>query len=119
MIIPIKTFEEMTPVEQRQHLHDLIEDTVIGPDGGDVSMEEFLREVSPAEIIKHQTKKKGYFKPPELAEKTGLHRDTIWKRFHGKPGVKEESYSGRNRKTYHTMLISEAAARKEFPDLKI
>jgi hypothetical protein len=118
MIIDIKTFEEMTPMEQRLHLQALIEDEIVfDQDGGGVSLEEFLDEVSPAEILRHQKTKKGYFKLREIAKLTGLHRDTLQKRFHGKPGVKEQTFAGRGRTTYHTMIVSKAAAEKEFPNI--
>jgi len=125
MIIPIKTVEEMTEKERRQYVESLIEDYVlVDQDGNGVSPEEFLNEVSVNELFKHRTRRpkaedRDYFKRRELAEKTGLHENTIGKMFWNDPHVIKRTFSGRNRKTYTTMLISRAAAKRRFPDLEI
>ena len=125
MIIPIKTVEEMTEKERRQYVESLIEDYVlVDQDGNGVSPEEFLNEVSVNELLKHRTRRpkaedRDYFKRRELAEKTGLHENTIGKMFWNDPHVIKRTFSGRNRKTYTTMLISKAAAKRRFPDLEI
>jgi hypothetical protein len=126
MIIPIKTVEEMTENERRQYLESLIEDYVlVDQHGNGVSPEEFLNEVPMDEILKKHRKRRpraedrDYFKRRELAEKTGLHENTIGKMFWNDPHVIKRTFSGRNRKTYTTMLISKAAAKRRFPDLEI
>lgn len=126
MIIAIKTFEEMSPKEQREHLEELIEEYVlVDQDGNGVSSEEFLNEVPVRELLKkHQTrrtkdKNRSYFTRKEIADKLGRHEDTIGKMFWNDRGVIKRTYSGRNRKTYTTMLISRAAAKRRFPDLEI
>lgn len=125
MIIPTKTFEEMDKQERREYLEGLIEDYVLAdPDGNSISAEEFLREVPAEEILKHRTRRpkaqdRNYFKPSEIAEKTGLHRDTIARMFWNDPGVKKQNHSGVNRKKYVTMLISRQAVLKRFPAFSI
>jgi hypothetical protein len=49
----------------------------------------------------------------------GLSRDTIARMFWNDPGVKKQAHTGRNRKTYVTMLISKEAAKRRFPALNI
>jgi hypothetical protein len=125
MIIPVKTVEEMTEIERRQYLESLIEDYVlIDQDGNGISPEEFLNEVPVDELLKHRNRRpkakdRDYFTRRELGEKTGLHENTIGKIFWNDPRVIKRTYSGRNRKTYTTMLISRAAAKRRFPDLEI
>jgi hypothetical protein len=125
MIIPVKTFEEMNETERREYLEGLIEDYVLADqDGNGVSSEEFLKEVPVDEILKHRTRRpkaqnRDHFTRKEIAEKTGRHPDTIGKLFWNDPRVIKRTYSGRNRKTYTTMLISRAAAKRRFPDLEI
>jgi hypothetical protein len=126
MIIPIKTVEEMTETERRQYLETLIEDYVlVDQDGNGISPDEFLNEVPVDELLKKhrnrrpKAKDRNYFKRRELAEKTGLHENTIGKMFWNDPHVIKRTFSGRNRKTYTTMLISRAAAKRRFPDLEI
>jgi hypothetical protein len=126
MIIPIKTVEEMTETERRQYLESLIEDYVlVDQDGNGVSPEEFLNEVPVDEILKKhrarrpKDKNRSYFTRREIAEKLGRHEDTVGKIFWNDPGVIKRTYSGRNRKTYTTMLISRAAAKRRFADLVI
>jgi hypothetical protein len=125
MIIPIKTVEEMTEQERREYLEGLIEDYVLADqDGNGVSPDEFLREVPVDEILKHRTphpkaKDRDYFTRKEIAEKTGRHPDTIGRMLWNDPGVVKQTHSGRNRRTYVTMLISKAAAKRRFPALDI
>ncbi len=126
MIIPIKTVEEMTAKERREYLEGLMEDYIlVDQDGNGVSPEEFLNEVPVHELLKkHRNRRpraedRDYFKRRELAEKTGLHENTIGKMFWNDPHVIKRTFSGRNRKTYTTMLISRAAAKRRFPDLEI
>jgi len=125
MIIPIKTVEEMTETERRQYLETLIEDYVlVDQDGNGVSPDEFINEVPVDEILKHRQRRpkdqnRDYFTRREIAEKTGRHPDTIGKLFWNDPGVVKQTHSGRNRRTYVTMLISKAAAKRRFPALDI
>ena len=126
MIIPIKTVEEMTDNERRQYLESLIEDYIlVDQHGNGVSPEEFLNEVPLDELLKKNRKRRpkandrDYFTRRELAEKTGLHENTIGKMFWNDPHVIKRTFSGRNRKTYTTMLISRAAAKRRFPDLEV
>jgi hypothetical protein len=128
MIIPIKTFEEMNETERREYLEGLIEDYVLADqDGNGVSPEEFINEVPIDEILKirkHRTRRpkakdRDYFTRKEIAEKTGRHPDTIGRLFWNDPGVLKQTHSGRNRRTYVTMLISKAAAKRRFPALNI
>jgi hypothetical protein len=123
MIIPIKTVEEMTEKERRQYLEGLIEDYIlVDQDGNGVSPEEFLKEVPVDEILKHRTRRpkaqnRDYFTRKEIAEKTGRHPDTIGKLFWKDSGVIKQTHSGRNRRTYVTMLISRQAVKRRFPQL--
>ena len=125
MIIPIKTVEEMTETERRQYLQTLIEDYVlVDQDGNGVTPEEFLNEVPVNELLKHRTRRpkaqnRSYFTRREIAEKIGRHEDTVGKIFWNDPGVIKRVYSGRNRKTYTTMLISREAVKRRFPSLQI
>jgi hypothetical protein len=121
MIIPIKTFEEMTKQEQRQHIESLIEDCILGEQNGNLEfLQGFLNDAAIKEL-KHRTaaQNRGYFTPREIAEKTGRHPDTIRRLFWHDPGVIKRPYSGRNRKTYTVMLISRAAVKRRFPDLEL
>jgi hypothetical protein len=127
MIIPIKTFEEMNEQERREYLEGLIEDYVIADQNGNaVSTEEFLTEVPVKEILKYRRRprqyqrhpkdpNREYLKPTEVAKMAGLSRDTISRMFWNDPGVKKTPHTGRNRKTYITMLISREAVKRRFP----
>src|SRR5260370_9889499 len=126
MIIPIKTVEEMSEKERGEYLEGLIEDYVLADqDGNGVSSEEFINEVPIGEILKirkHRTRhpkaqNRDYFTRQEIAEKTGRNPDTIGKLFWNDPGVVKQNHSGRNRRTYVTMLISKQAAKRRFPQL--
>jgi hypothetical protein len=114
--IPVKTFEEMTKPEQREHIESLIEDHILGDANG--NLEEFLNEPA-LKKLKPITPNRDYFTRREIAEKTGRHPDTIGRMFWNDPGVKKETHAGRNRKTYTTMLISRAAVKRRFPDLEL
>jgi hypothetical protein len=118
----------MNETERREYLEGLIEDYVLADqDGNGVSPEEFINEVPIDEILKirkHRTRRpkakdRDYFTRKEIAEKTGRHPDTIGRLFWNDPGVLKQTHSGRNRKTYTTMLISKAAAKRRFPALDI
>lgn len=58
MIIPIKPFEEMTETERQLHLEELVEDYVFIENGNEVSLQEFVKEISPGEILRHRTRQK-------------------------------------------------------------
>jgi hypothetical protein len=128
MIIDIKSYEEMNEQERREYLEGLIEDYVIADEEGNaVPTEEFLTEVPVDEILKYRRRPKAhpkakdreYFKPSEIARMTGLSRDTIARMFWNDPGIRKTPHTGRNRRTYVTMLISKAAAKRRFPALDI
>jgi hypothetical protein len=114
MIIELKTFEDMTPAEQQQHLLDIL------TDGDDVSAEE-LENLRKLFLKRRRTKsdRRAYLTCKELGELVGRSEDTIRKMFAHEKGVKKETHSGRNRKAYTTMLISRTAALRLFPDLNI
>jgi hypothetical protein len=128
MIIPVKTFEEMNETERREYLKGLIEDYVLADqDGNAVSTEEFLEEVPVEKILNYRRRprqhpkdpNRDYFKPTEVARMTGLSRATIARTFWNDPGIRKTPHTGRNRRTYVTMLISKAAAKRRFPALDI
>jgi len=128
MIVPFKPFEKMNKQERREHLEGLIEDYIIvDQDGHDVPLGEFLTEVPVDEILKYRrhpkahpkAKDRDYFKPSEIARMAGLSRDTIARMFWNDPGIRKTPHTGRNRRTYVTMLISKAAAKRRFPALDI
>src|SRR5437016_6157130 len=90
--------------------------------GRTVPLGEFLTEVPVDEILKYRrhpkahpkAKDRDYFKPSEIARMAGLSRDTIARMFWNDPGIRKTPYTGRNRRTYVTMLISKAAAKRRF-----
>jgi hypothetical protein len=116
MIIELKTFEDMSAAEQRQHLLDVLVDGngSIGPD--DL---EGLRKVFRKRIRQPKSAQRAYLTCKELGAMVGRSADTIRKMFRTDQGVKKQTYAGRNRKPYTTMLISRAAAKRRFPDLAI
>lgn len=75
MIIELKTFEDMTLAEQRQHLLDILVDG-----NGDVDLEE-VRKVFLQRIRQPKNDKRTYFTCKELAELVGRSADTIRKMF--------------------------------------
>ena len=117
MIIPIKTFEEMTKQERREHIESLIEDSVLGQNGSLESLREFLTDPAIEKIKRMHNR--DYLSAREIAEKTGRHPDTIRKMFWKDTGVKKETHGGRDRKCYTTMLISKTAAKRRFPNLEL
>jgi hypothetical protein len=113
-IIELKTFEQMSPAEQREHLMDMLTD-----DGSkDVDLEE-LRKVFLKRHRQAKNAQRDYFTCKELGEMAGRSEDTIRRMFIRDSNVKVETHAGRNRKTYQTMLISRAAAKRRFPDLSL
>lgn len=114
MIIELKTFEDMSAAEQRQHLLDVLID-------GNVSADELegLRKLFVKRIRQPKSAQRAYLTCKELGDMIGRSADTIRKMFRNDQGVKKQTYAGRNRKPYTTMLISRAAAKRRFPDLAI
>ena len=115
MIVELKTFEDMTPQEQQQHLLDIL------TDGDDVATEE-LEELRKLFLKRHRTKsdRRTYLTCRELGELVGRSEDTIRQMFiNEKQGVLKRTTSGRNRKSYTTLQISRTAAKRKFPDLNI
>jgi hypothetical protein len=114
MIIELKTFEEMSPAEQREHLLDILTD-----DGNkDVDLDE-LRKVFLKRHRQAKSERRSYFTCKELGEMVGRSADTIRKMFIHEKGVHKVTTSGRNRKVYTTMDIPRAVAKRKFPDLNI
>lgn len=115
MIIELKTFEDMTPAEQRQHLLDVLVDE----NNGNVDLED-LRKVFLKRVRQPKSAQRAYLTCKELGEMVGRSADTIREMFrHETIGVKKKITSGPHRKPYTTLLISRAAARRRFPDLNI
>jgi predicted DNA-binding protein (UPF0251 family) len=116
MIIELKTFEDMTPSEQRQHLLEILVD-----DNGNMGPDELegLRKVFLKRIRQPKSAQRVYLTAKELGEMVGRSADTIREMFRNDKGVKKDTHSGRGRKTYTTMLIPRAAAKRRFPDLNI
>jgi hypothetical protein len=115
MIIELKTFEDMSAAEQRQHLLDILADG----NGDDVSADD-LEGLRRLFLRRYRTKnaQRVYLTCRELGDIVGRSEDTIRRMFWSDKGVKKETHAGRNRKAYTTMLISRAAALKRFPDLE-
>jgi response regulator of citrate/malate metabolism len=117
MIIELKTFEDMSAAEQRQHLLDILVDG--NGDVGPAELEE-LRKLFLKRVRQPKNAQRAYFTCKELAELVGLSADTIRKMFaNEKAGVLKNTTSGRNRKAYRTLRISRAAAKRRFPDLAV
>jgi len=61
-----------------------------------------------------------YVKAQWLAEKIGMHRDTITRMFEKeRDGIIRRTTQGKNRRVYTTTWISLKAARRKFPDAGI
>jgi hypothetical protein len=120
MIIPIKAFEEMTPKEQQAHLEDLLVEFGFGQNG---DLEAFLRTVKGAarrRSRKAQRENGAYVTAGWAAEKIGKSEDAIRKEFFKETtGVKKRTFSGRNRRTVHTLLISKNLLRQRYPDAEL
>jgi hypothetical protein len=117
MIIELKTFEDMSAAEQRQHLLEIfsVDDGSVGPEDWEELKKIFRKE----RIRQPKSERRGYLTCNELAELVGRSADTIRKLFINDKGVEKRTTSGRNRKPYTTMLISRVAAKRRFPDLAL
>jgi len=117
-IVPIIPFEEMSPEDQRAHLEDLLSESVLL--NGDV--EDFLKGIKPRRRSnKTQRMNNGaYVTASWAAEKVGKGEDSIREEFMKETsGVKKQTFSGRNRKTVHTLLIAKSCLKKHYPDVDI
>jgi hypothetical protein len=120
MIIPIKAFEEMTPKEQQAHLEDLLVEFGFGPNS---DLEAFLRAVKAAARRRSRNAQRmngAYVTARWAAEKVGIGEDKIRDEFSKETtGVKKKTFSGRNRRTVHTLLISKNCLRQHYPDVEL
>lgn len=118
-IVPIIPFEEMSPEDQRAHLEDLLSESVLNQKG---DLESFLRVIKPGRRSnKTQRMNNGaYVTARWAAEKVGKGEDSIREEFMKETsGVKKQTFSGRNRKTLHTLLIAKSCLKKHYPDIDI
>jgi hypothetical protein len=114
-IIPIIPFEEMSPEDQRAHLEELLAED--GFDSEQIN-KFFKTKRRPRRNERMNTGQ--YVTARWAAEQIGKGEDSLREEFMKETsGVIKRTFSGRNRKTVHTLLIAKSCLKKHYPDVNI
>jgi hypothetical protein len=115
-IIPIVPFEEMTADDQRAHIESVLSEA--GLDSEALGLLGFVKPKRRARKDGRMTNGQ-YVTARWASERIGRSEDAIREEF-GKEttGVIKKTYSGRNRRTIRTLLISKNCLKKHYPDVE-